>query len=68
MSAGIYFHESEDIYMFRVIWEFAQSRECVTHSQNPEIAFQSRDCANYVPTAWLARLANFSTKELKATR
>ena len=32
--------------MFRAIWEFAQSRDCVAHSQNPEIAFQSRDCAN----------------------
>ena len=26
------------IYMFRTIWEFAQSRDCVTYSQNPEIA------------------------------
>ena len=32
------------IYMFRAIWEFAQSRDCVAHSQNPEIAFQSQDC------------------------
>ena len=22
--------------MFRAIWEFAQSRDCVAHSQNPE--------------------------------
>ena len=34
--------------MFRAIWEFAQSQDCVTHSQNPEIAFQSRDCATIV--------------------
>ena len=33
------------VYMFRAIWEFAQSRDCVAHSQNPEIALQSRDCA-----------------------
>ena len=37
--------ECEGVYMFRAIWEFAQSRGCVAHSQNPEIAFQSRDCA-----------------------
>ena len=33
------------MYMFRAIQEFAQSRDCATHSQNPEIAHQSRDCA-----------------------
>ena len=33
------------VYMFRAIWEFAQSRDCVAHSQNPEIVFHSRDCA-----------------------
>ena len=33
-------------YMFRTILEFAQSRDCAAHSQNPEIACQSRDCAN----------------------
>jgi len=26
----------------------AQSRECVAHSQNPEITFLSRDCALYM--------------------
>ena len=34
-------------YMFRTIWEFAQSWDCAAHSQNLEIAFQSsqsRDC------------------------
>ena len=30
--------------MFRAIWEFAQSQDCAAHSQNPEIACQSRDC------------------------
>ena len=25
------------VYMFRAIWEFAQSRDCVGHSRNPEI-------------------------------
>ena len=56
--------------MFRAIWQFAQSRDCVAHSQNPEIAFQSRDCATIVRNLQiaqimyprLARLANFSTK------
>ena len=33
------------VYMFRAIWEFTQSRDCVAHSQNPEIALQSRDYA-----------------------
>ena len=28
-----------------VVWEFAQPRDCATHSQNPEIPFQSQDCA-----------------------
>ena len=28
------------VYMFRAIWEFAQSRDCVAHSQNPEIALR----------------------------
>ena len=32
------------IYMFCTIWEFAQSRDRAAHSQNPEIACQSRDC------------------------
>ena len=27
--------------MFRAIWEFAQSRDCVAHSRNPEIAHYS---------------------------
>ena len=31
------------VYMFHTIWEFAQSQDCVAHSQNPEIAFQSQD-------------------------
>ena len=35
------------VYMFCAIWKFAHSRDCVVHSQNPEIAFQSRDCTNY---------------------
>ena len=26
------------LYMFCAIWEFAQSRDCVAHSRNPEIA------------------------------
>ena len=33
------------VRMFRTIWEFAQSQDCIAHSQNPKIAFQSRDCA-----------------------
>ena len=32
----------QTMYLFRAIWEFAQSRDCVAHSQNPEIA-----CAIY---------------------
>ena len=35
----------QTMYLFRAIWEFGQSRDCVAHSQNPEIVFQSRDCA-----------------------
>ena len=41
-------------HMFRAIWEFARSRDCVAHSRNPETAqaisglhntcAQSRDC------------------------
>ena len=27
------------MYMFHAIWEFAQSQDCLAHSQNPEIAF-----------------------------
>ena len=38
-------HTIFTLYMFRTIWEFAQSRDCVAHSQNPEIVFQSRDYA-----------------------
>ena len=26
------------VYMFRAIWEFVQSRDCVAHSRKPEIA------------------------------
>ena len=29
------------IYMFRTIWEFVQSQDCVAHSRNPEIAHYS---------------------------
>ena len=32
------------MFMFCAIWEFVQSWDCVGHSQNFEIAFQSRDC------------------------
>ena len=39
------------VCMFRTMWEFAQSQDCIAHSQNPKIAFQSSDCANYVPVA-----------------
>ena len=31
--------------MFCAIWEFAQCQDCAAHSQNPEIACQSWDCA-----------------------
>ena len=34
----------DSIYIFCAIWELGQSQDCVAHSQNPEIAFQSRDC------------------------
>ena len=27
----------DEVYMFCAIWEFAQSRDCVAHSRNPEI-------------------------------
>ena len=30
---------------FHTISEFVQSQDCIAHSQNPKIAFQSRDCA-----------------------
>ena len=33
------------VCMFGTIWEYAQSQDCIVHSQNPKIAFQSRDCA-----------------------
>ena len=33
------------IHMFRTISEFAQSRDCVAHSQNPEIAHYYNSCA-----------------------
>ena len=37
------------IYMFRAIWEFAQSQDCVAHSQNPpEVAFQSSSVSTVV--------------------
>ena len=46
------------VYMFCAIWEFAQSRDCVAHSRNPEIVqaisglrntcAQSRDCVTHV--------------------
>ena len=38
--------------MFRAIWEFAQSRDCVAHSQNPEIAKFS-DCAEHILVCYL---------------
>ena len=47
-------------YMFRAIWEFAQSWDCAAHSHNLEIAFQSsqsRDCvtrACNLKIAWFA--------------
>ena len=39
------------VYMFRAIWEFAQSRDCVAHSQNSEIVFQSQDKQKFVHVA-----------------
>ena len=49
---------NEVMYMFRTTWEFTRSRDCVTHSQNPEIAqailrlcntcAQSGDCVTHV--------------------
>ena len=31
------------IYMFRAIWEFAQSADCVAQTEDPQIACQSAD-------------------------
>ena len=45
INTGIIAFMFRAVHMFHAIWEFAQSRDCVAHSQNPEIAFQSRDCA-----------------------
>ena len=39
------------VYMFHAIWEFVQSRDCVAHSQNPEIAFQFRDKQKFAHVA-----------------
>ena len=54
--------------MFRAIWEFAQSRDCVAHSRNPENAqaisglsntcAQSRDCATIVCILGIPRMRN----------
>ena len=33
------------MYMFRAIWEFAQSADCVAQTEDPQIACQSADCA-----------------------
>ena len=46
------------MYMFRAIWELAQSLDCVAHSQNPEIAFQSRDCATIVRNLQIAQITH----------
>ena len=43
------------LFLFRGIWKFAQTRDCTAHSQNPEIASQSRDCTlglRNLETAW----------------
>ena len=45
------------VEVFHAIWEFAQSRDCVTHSQNPETMFKSRDCVKHLcnlEIAWFA--------------
>ena len=50
--------------MFRAIWEFVQSRDCIAHSWNPEIVqvisglhnmcAQSRDCVTHVRNLGIA--------------
>ena len=35
------YHCRNIIYMFRAIWEFVHFRDCIAHSQNPEIAHYS---------------------------
>ena len=62
------------IYMFRAIREFAQSRDCVTHSQNLEIAqaisglcnmcAQSRDCITRVHNLKIAHVPVRPTAKL----
>ena len=41
------FETLEGTYVSRNL-ESWQSRDCVAHSQNPEIVFQSRDCVTHV--------------------
>ena len=43
-----YISETVFVYMFRAIWEFARSRDCVAHPQNPKIAFPSWDYTTHV--------------------
>ena len=43
--------------MFRAIWEFAQSRDCVAHSRNPENAQAISGLRN---TCAISRLCNYS--------
>ena len=33
------------MYMFREIWEFAQSADCVAQTEDPKNVCQSADCA-----------------------
>ena len=35
------------IYMFRPIWEFAQSADCVAQTEDPQIACQSADLLEF---------------------
>ena len=36
--------ERNQMYTFHVIWEFTRSADCVTQSENSQIAHQSADC------------------------
>ena len=40
-----------------------QSQDCVAHSQNPEIGFQSEDCATIVRNLQIARAHIVDTED-----
>ena len=54
--ASLYGHAlltRKTVHVYVLCMQSEQSQDCIVHSQNPEIAFQSRDCANYACTLQL---------------